>query len=71
MTAYLPLRIAHTTWWVVTWAHDGVPIAVPAPVEMNVPQTAQAELLRPRQAGNRSKDITRRVMEFLSAWNLE
>jgi hypothetical protein len=61
MTAYFPLRIAHTTWRVVTWAHDGVPIEVPAPVEMNF-QTAQAELLRPRQAGNRSKDITRRDM---------
>jgi hypothetical protein len=62
MTAYFPLRIAHTTCLAATWAHDGVPIAVPAPVEMNFPQTAQAGLLSPRQTGNRSKDIRRRVM---------
>jgi hypothetical protein len=62
MMAYFPLRIAHTTWLVATWAHDGVPTAAPVPVEMNFPQTAQAELLKPRQAGNRSKDISRRVM---------
>jgi hypothetical protein len=71
MTAYFPLRIAHTTWLAATWAHDGVPIEVPAPVEMNFPQTAQAELLKLRQAGNRRKDIKRRVMEFLFEWNLE
>jgi hypothetical protein len=72
MMAYFPLRIAHTTWLVATWAHDGVPIDVPAPVEMNFPQTAQAELLRPRQAGNRRKDIRRRVMGNPSSngiWN--
>jgi hypothetical protein len=44
---------------------------VPAPVEMNFPQTAQAELLKLRQAGNRRKDIKRRVMEFLFEWNQE
>jgi hypothetical protein len=58
----LLLRTAHTTSPEETWAQDGLPIAVVVPVEMKLPQAAQAEGDSDRQTANGSKKTEIRFM---------
>jgi hypothetical protein len=68
MIVEVPLRTAHTTWLVETWAHEGVPTARAVPVEMNFPQLAQANGRRLGDTGKNRSRHTRRCFMGRSSY---